>query len=94
MCEAGHERVSLSLTSSSRTPAPPLKDTEYLIGGAIDKKYFSTTGAFNGSGIALASQSFSPTGSDTSQGTIVMYFQHVSIFIVTPLRLCLTLTPT
>lgn len=68
-----------------RNPTPPAKDTEYLIGGAIDKKYFSTTGAFNGSGIALASQSFSPSGSDAAQGTIVMYFQHVGVFIVNPI---------
>ena len=33
---------------------------------------YSTTGAFNGSGIALASQSFSSGG----YGSIVMYFQH------------------
>lgn len=35
---------------------------------------YSTVGAFNGSGIALASESFSSGG----YGSIVMYFQHYS----------------
>lgn len=47
-------------------------DTEFKTGGALDPKYFSTTGAFNGTGIALASQSFV----DEEQGTMVLYFQH------------------
>jgi hypothetical protein len=41
-------------------------------GGELDPKYFSTEGAFNGSGIALASQSF---GGD-EQVTMVLYYQH------------------
>ena len=36
------------------------------------KPIYSTTGAFNGSGIALASESFASSG----YGSIVMYFQH------------------
>lgn len=47
-----------------------------MIGGAIDPQYFSTEGAFNGSGIALASQSFSRDLQQGTQGTLVMYFQH------------------
>lgn len=47
-----------------------------MIGGAIDPSYFSTEGAFNGSGIALASQSFSKDLQEGTQGTLVMYFQH------------------
>jgi hypothetical protein len=52
------------------------KASEYLIGGAIDPTYYTNTGAFNGSGIALASQSFSANVESGTQGTIVMYFQH------------------
>ncbi|KAK4623830.1 hypothetical protein CLAFUW4_05426 [Fulvia fulva] len=47
-----------------------------MIGGAIDPSFYSTEGAFNGSGIALASQSFSRDLADGTQGSIVMYFQH------------------
>jgi hypothetical protein len=49
---------------------------EYLIGGVIDPSYYSQTGAFNGSGIALASQSFARDLSQGTQGAIVLYFQH------------------
>ena len=38
----------------------------------VSKNYLSIRGAFNGSGIALASQSFESGGF----GSIVMYFQH------------------
>ncbi|KAK5743144.1 hypothetical protein LTR17_002905 [Elasticomyces elasticus] len=65
----------------STAPAPPSTstgDTQYLIGGAISPAYLSTTGAFNGSGIALASQSFSSSLESGTQGTLVMYFQHHS----------------
>ena len=51
-------------------------DADYSIGGAIDPAYYSTTGAFNGSGIALASQSFSSNITAETQGSIVMYYQH------------------
>lgn len=44
----------------------------YSIGGYLDPAYYSTTGVFNGSGIALASQSFV----NEEQGTMVLYFQH------------------
>ena len=49
-----------------------------MIGGAINPQYYSTAGAFNGSGIALASQSFSEDIQTGTQGTLVMYFQHWS----------------
>jgi len=58
--------------SAYETPA----NAEYLIGGAINPEYYSTTGAFNGSGIALAQQSFSADLTQGVQGSIVMYFQH------------------
>ena len=53
-------------------------NTGYLVGGAIDLKYYTTEGAFNGSGIALASQSFTRDLSEGTQGSIVMYFQRHS----------------
>lgn len=49
---------------------------QYSIGGAIDPSYYTQTGAFNGSGIALASQSFTKDLDSGTQGSIVMYFQH------------------
>jgi hypothetical protein len=50
------------------------KSSDYYIGGAIDPAYYSKEGAFNGSGLALASQSF---GSG-EYGELVLYFQHYS----------------
>ena len=56
--------------SSSASPAPanpaPSAPT------SIPQNFLSTVGAFNGSGIALASESFASGG----HGEIVMYFQH------------------
>jgi hypothetical protein len=49
---------------------------QYLIGGAVDPQYYTDTGAFNGSGIALASQSFAEDVQTGTHGSIVMYFQH------------------
>lgn len=62
--------------SGSSTGVPV--DAQYLIGGAINPSYYSTQGAFNGSGIALASQSFAGAGETATQGSLVMYFQHHS----------------
>lgn len=46
--------------------------SDILTGGGLNPEYFSTQGAFNGSGIALASQSFQ----GDEQGTMVLYYQH------------------
>lgn len=54
--------------SSASAPPPPPAPT------AIPQNFLSTVGAFNGSGIALASESFSSGG----HGAIDMYFQHHS----------------
>jgi len=44
------------------------------IGGSLNAEYFSTKGAFNGSGIALAGESWNPPG---ATGTLfTLYFQH------------------
>ncbi|CAD6573250.1 MAG: hypothetical protein ASARMPREDX12_005920 [Alectoria sarmentosa] len=62
--------VGLTRKSSSASPAPanpaPSAPT------SIPQNFLSTVGAFNGSGIALASESFASGG----HGEIVMYFQH------------------
>ncbi|KAL2053207.1 hypothetical protein ABVK25_006532 [Lepraria finkii] len=59
---------------SSNTAAPAPHSTAPSSGGvtSANPSYISTTGAFNGSGIALASESFGSGG----YGSIVMYFQH------------------
>lgn len=57
---------------SASSPSVLAGDPNYSIGGAINPAYYSRKGAFNGSGIALASQSFE--GSE--HGSMVMYFQH------------------
>ena len=62
-------------TSSSSKPsalAGSLGTSDYSIGGALNSAYYSNKGAFNGSGIALASESFD----GTTHGDLVMYFQH------------------
>jgi hypothetical protein len=64
--------------SSSNSGSSGNHNIEYLIGGAIDPAYYSQHGAFNGSGIALASQSFASNLEKGTQGSIVMYFQHFS----------------
>ncbi|KAK4502250.1 hypothetical protein PRZ48_005675 [Zasmidium cellare] len=65
-----------NVTRSSNTDQDETVNAEYLIGGAINPAYYSDDGAFNGSGIALASQSFSRELQDGTQGSLVMYFQH------------------
>ena len=61
-------RSSKSTTQS----AAPLANAEYDIGGILNASYYSTDMAFNGTGIALASQSFGSGG----YGEINVYFQH------------------
>jgi len=73
----------LSTSTASATASPTASPTapanaEYLIGGALNPTYYSTSGAFNGSGIALASQSFATNLQTSTQGSLVMYFQHHS----------------
>ncbi|WPH03131.1 Hypothetical protein R9X50_00600600 [Acrodontium crateriforme] len=81
----GTKSKSSSTSNSGSTPSTTggsspnsTASTEYLIGGAIDPKYYSKSGAFNGSGIALASQSFASNLEAGTQGSLVMYFQHHS----------------
>lgn len=63
-------------TTSSATPTGT--SDPYAIGGALDPAYYTSKGAFNGSGIALASQSFASDLRDAPLGSLVMYFQHHS----------------
>lgn len=69
--------ASSTPTSSAPPPSPTSSsgptstaNPDINIGGAIDPTYYSHTGAFNGSGIAIASANF---GVDSS---IYVYFQH------------------
>jgi hypothetical protein len=64
--------VALGATLGRRHSPSPTVNSNYTIGGALDPEYFSTTGAFNGSGIALASVNF---GVDAS---LFIFFQHYS----------------
>lgn len=57
---------------SSGSASKPSISSEYNIGGSLNPAYYSTEGAFNGSGIALASQSFDAS----DHGDLVLYFQH------------------
>lgn len=66
--------LSSSITSTVSTPT-----TQPSPGGVIspNPNYLSTVGAFNGSGLAVASQSFgSEATGNGSYGKLVMYFQH------------------
>jgi hypothetical protein len=65
-------------TSSTPTPSPTPNADSYAIGGAINPEYYTSKGAFNGSGIALASQSFASNLQDAPLGSLVMYYQHHS----------------
>lgn len=59
-----------SPTSTSSSVPTPTGDPDITIGGAMSPLYYSKTGAFNGSGIAIASVNF---GQDAS---IFVFFQH------------------
>lgn len=63
----GLTRKSSNASSAPANQSPPAPT-------AIPQSFLSTVGAFNGSGIALASESFASGG----HGAIVMYFQHHS----------------
>lgn len=74
-----HRHSAPAATTTSSVPAPPKPspsapvptgDPDYTVGGALDPLYYSKKGAFNGSGIAIASVNF---GIDSS---IWVYFQH------------------
>jgi hypothetical protein len=68
-------RSSPTPTTSPRPPKPTFTgNPDYYIGGAIDPSYYSTKGAFNGTGIALAGESYV----GTEHGIVNIYFQHHS----------------
>ncbi|KAJ9630684.1 hypothetical protein H2203_001207 [Taxawa tesnikishii (nom. ined.)] len=71
-----HSSKSSATPSASSTSAAPsatsTSTSDYAIGGALNPAYYTNKGAFNGSGIALASQSFGVN----DYGALVMYFQH------------------
>jgi hypothetical protein len=69
------------LRSSTAAQAPPTTpnstpiytgNPNYDIGGSLSPLYYSTDGAFNGSGLALATSTFDQSG----YGSINLYFQY------------------
>lgn len=64
--------VGLSKKSSSHRASVGGQNATSSGGGGINLDYYSKIGAFNGSGIALASESFDTGG----RGEINIYFQH------------------
>ncbi|THY23556.1 hypothetical protein D6D00_06143 [Aureobasidium pullulans] len=70
----GTKRKNESPAQVTTNTTTPGNSSDYLVGGALDPAYYSLEGAFNGSGLALASQSF---GSG-EYGELVLYFQHHS----------------
>ena len=50
--------LALTLVMCRHADSAPTVNPNYTIGGALDPRYYSTTGAFNGSGIALGSSDF------------------------------------
>lgn len=69
------------LRSSTAAKAPPTTpnstpiytgDPNYDIGGSLSPLYYSADGAFNGSGLALATSTFDQSG----YGSINLYFQY------------------
>ncbi|KAG9752665.1 hypothetical protein KCU73_g6051, partial [Aureobasidium melanogenum] len=48
--------------------------SNYDIGGSLNPAWYSTSGAFNGSGFSLADQHITGTGNE--DGNMVLYFQH------------------
>lgn len=70
----GTKRNTKPLAPVTTNATTPSKSSDYFIGGALDPAYYSMRGAFNGSGLALSSQSF---GSG-EYGESVLYFQHHS----------------
>jgi hypothetical protein len=73
----GLSRKSSGSSASATSSAPGSSftgDPDLYIGGAIKPEYYSTKGAFNGTGIALAGESW--LGTDHS--IVNVYFQHWS----------------
>jgi len=71
--------TSQSTTSSTTAPsATPTASKQLQIGGAIDSSYYSTSGAWNGSGIAYVWQNFTQPWDDilsSNEYSHVVYFQ-------------------
>jgi hypothetical protein len=61
-----------SPTSGPGSTPTATGDPNYDIGGTLSPLYYSTDGAFNGSGIALATS----TPDQSGYGSINLYFQH------------------
>lgn len=64
----------LTLTRSHKPSVDPYcrDHPQYCIGGALSSDYYTSTGAFNGSGIAIAGESWN----NEEKKIMTVYFQH------------------
>lgn len=70
---------SVSSSSAPTSSPTPAATEELRNGGRLDESYYSTSGAWNGSGIAHTFQNFAQNFTDTStvnEHEIVIYYQH------------------
>jgi hypothetical protein len=70
--------TSAPASSSSTAAGTSPTSAQYRTGGSIDATYYSRQGAWNGTGIALSSQSLASGMLDAPLGSLVLYFQHHS----------------
>lgn len=73
--------TTTSNSSSTSIPTPgatPNPGDQYHVGGSLDPAYYSTRGAWNGSGIALSQHFLSNNSTDTSSQDLMVFFQHHS----------------
>lgn len=68
--------TSVPVSSSSTAAGTSPTSAQYRIGGSIDASYYSRQGAWNGTGIALSSQSLTSDILDAPLGSLFLYFQH------------------
>lgn len=66
--------LGAGLGTKKKTRSSPALTSTYNIGGALDPEYYSRTGAFNGTGIAISAY----TAYGDTHGSLVLYFQHSS----------------
>jgi len=72
-CTATYQEMLISARSHTSKIDPYCRaHPELCIGGQLDRKYFSKKGAFNGTGIALAGESWNKE----QRKIFTVYFQH------------------
>jgi hypothetical protein len=63
--------------SNNASSSPPIQEA-FSIGGGLNDSYYSSKGAWNGSGLAYTWQTFSIDQEDQPKDEAVMYYQHYS----------------